>query len=65
MTINHLLILTVVKFVVNRTDSTDEVGNQALYLPGIMPKFPGRLYYLFGRPIETKGTSPDPQVLFL
>ncbi|KAH6818209.1 Esterase/lipase/thioesterase family protein [Perilla frutescens var. frutescens] len=32
-----------------------EVGNQALYLPGILPKVPGRLYYLFGKPVEMKG----------
>lgn len=32
-----------------------EVGNQALYLPGLLPKIPGRLYYLFGKPIQTKG----------
>jgi len=48
----YLLFL---KFDLNRTDSTGEVGNQALYFPGLMPKLPGRLYFLFGRPIETKG----------
>lgn len=42
-----------------RTDSTGEVGNQPLHIPGVMPKLPGRLYYLFGRPIETKGRKEE------
>lgn len=32
-----------------------EVANQELYIPGLLPKIPGRLYYLFGKPIPTKG----------
>lgn len=32
-----------------------EIANQDLYLPGVLPKLPGRFYYLFGKPIETKG----------
>lgn len=32
-----------------------EVANQDLFLPGVLPKVPGRFYYLFGKPIETKG----------
>ncbi|KAH6817077.1 Esterase/lipase/thioesterase family protein [Perilla frutescens var. frutescens] len=32
-----------------------EVGNQALHTPGLLPKVPGRLYYLFGKPVEMKG----------
>ncbi|ONK72064.1 uncharacterized protein A4U43_C04F15320 [Asparagus officinalis] len=42
-----------------RKDTTGEIGNQALYLPVMMPKFPGRLYFLFGRPIETKGRRQE------
>ncbi|XP_060218059.1 phytyl ester synthase 1, chloroplastic-like isoform X1 [Lycium barbarum] len=38
-----------------RTDMDEEVANQALYLPGVLPKIPGRFYYLFGKPIHTKG----------
>ncbi|XP_019239610.1 PREDICTED: acyltransferase-like protein At1g54570, chloroplastic isoform X3 [Nicotiana attenuata] len=38
-----------------RRDMTGEVANQTLYLPGILPKVPGRFYYLFGKPIHTKG----------
>ncbi|XP_009609700.1 phytyl ester synthase 1, chloroplastic-like isoform X1 [Nicotiana tomentosiformis] len=38
-----------------RTGMTGEVANQTLYLPGLLPKVPGRFYYLFGKPIHTKG----------
>ncbi|XP_043709201.1 acyltransferase-like protein At1g54570, chloroplastic isoform X2 [Telopea speciosissima] len=38
-----------------RTDAIGEVANEELYYPGILPKLPGRFYYLFGKPIETKG----------
>ncbi|CAO2202847.1 unnamed protein product [Urochloa humidicola] len=30
-------------------------GNQVFHLPAVLPKVPGRLYYLFGKPIELKG----------
>ncbi|XP_022143061.1 acyltransferase-like protein At1g54570, chloroplastic [Momordica charantia] len=39
---------------VRDTDS-GEVGNQDLFFPLLLPKIPGRLYYLFGKPIVTKG----------
>lgn len=29
--------------------------NRDLYIPGLLPKIPGRYYYLFGKPIETQG----------
>ncbi|KAM3239687.1 hypothetical protein ACQJBY_053405 [Aegilops geniculata] len=32
-----------------------EGGNQVLHLPVVLPKLPGRLYFLFGKPIEMKG----------
>lgn len=32
-----------------------EVANQDFYFPGILPKVPGRFYYLFGKPIRTEG----------
>ncbi|ONM32080.1 Acyltransferase-like protein chloroplastic [Zea mays] len=32
-----------------------EDGNQDMYLPALLPKVPGRFYYLFGQPIEMKG----------
>jgi hypothetical protein len=31
------------------------VANQVFYIPGLLPKVPGRFYFLFGKPIETKG----------
>ncbi|KAK3164363.1 hypothetical protein QOZ80_1AG0016610 [Eleusine coracana subsp. coracana] len=34
-----------------------EEGNQDMYLPALVPKVPGRFYYLFGKPIEMKGMS--------
>lgn len=38
-----------------RAGKSGEVANQALYLPGIVPKIPGRFYYLFGKPIQMQG----------
>jgi hypothetical protein len=38
-----------------RTGVDNEVANQQLYLPGILPKVPGRFYFYFGKPIETEG----------
>ncbi|CAM0902475.1 unnamed protein product [Alopecurus aequalis] len=38
-----------------RDTVTGEDGNQALHVPGCLPKVPGRMYFLFGKPIETKG----------
>ncbi|XP_052193640.1 phytyl ester synthase 1, chloroplastic [Diospyros lotus] len=38
-----------------RTDMDGEIANQDFYFPGLLPKIPGRFYYLFGRPIHTKG----------
>lgn len=32
-----------------------EVASQVLFVPLLFPKIPGRLYYLFGKPIVTKG----------
>lgn len=34
-----------------------EDGNQDMYLPALVPKIPGRFYYLFGKPIEMKGMN--------
>ncbi|XLS98597.1 hypothetical protein HN51_041332 [Arachis hypogaea] len=38
-----------------RTDATGEVANQQVHMPAFLPKVPGRFYYYFGKPIETKG----------
>ncbi|KAJ6796258.1 acyltransferase-like protein, chloroplastic [Iris pallida] len=38
-----------------RTDMDGEVGKQDFHLPGLLPKVPGRFYYLFGKPFETRG----------
>lgn len=38
-----------------RSDMPGEVANQEVHIPGIAPKIPGRIYYLFGKPIATAG----------
>ncbi|XP_057800472.1 phytyl ester synthase 2, chloroplastic-like [Salvia miltiorrhiza] len=38
-----------------RSDAIGEVANENVHLPVIIPKVPGRFYFLFGKPIETEG----------
>lgn len=38
-----------------RDETSGEVSNIELFTPGVLPKMPGRFYYLFGKPIKTKG----------
>ncbi|KAK8589382.1 hypothetical protein V6N13_088233 [Hibiscus sabdariffa] len=38
-----------------RDETKGEVANQQLFIPGMLPKIPGRFYYLFGKPIKLKG----------
>ncbi|VAI43232.1 unnamed protein product [Triticum turgidum subsp. durum] len=42
-------------FIRLRDTMKGEDGNQVLHLPVVFPKLPGRLYFLFGKPIEMKG----------
>ncbi|GER46819.1 esterase/lipase/thioesterase family protein [Striga asiatica] len=42
-----------------RSEAAGEVANQDVHLPIIMPKVPGRFYYLFGKPIETQGREEE------
>ncbi|GFQ01103.1 acyltransferase-like protein at1g54570 chloroplastic [Phtheirospermum japonicum] len=42
-----------------RSETEGEVGNQDIHLPIIVPKVPGRFYYLFGKPIETQGRQQE------
>ncbi|KAJ4901064.1 Uncharacterized protein Rs2_15015 [Raphanus sativus] len=42
-----------------RKGHESELGNQDLYLPGPVPKIPGRFYYYFGKPIETSGKEQE------
>ncbi|XP_017975081.1 PREDICTED: acyltransferase-like protein At3g26840, chloroplastic isoform X1 [Theobroma cacao] len=42
-----------------RTDATGEVSNQQMHLPWMLPKFPGRFYYYFGKPIETEAMKAE------
>ncbi|KAJ7978061.1 Acyltransferase-like protein, chloroplastic [Quillaja saponaria] len=43
---------TTIKF---RDETQGEVASQDIFIPAILPKIPGRFYYLFGKPIQTKG----------
>lgn len=47
-----------------RADIGGEVANQAVYFPGVLPKLPGRFYFLFGKPIETEGIAIDWKTFF-
>ncbi|KAI5424192.1 phytyl ester synthase 1, chloroplastic [Lathyrus oleraceus] len=38
-----------------RNEESGEVANQNLSFPVLLPKIPGRFYYLFGKPIRLKG----------
>lgn len=42
-----------------RTESKGEVSNQDVHMPIMLPKPPGRFYYLFGKPIKTEGRRND------
>lgn len=42
-----------------RSNNEGEVGNQDIHLPVMLPKLPGRFYYLFGKPIETQGRKKE------
>ncbi|XP_042017352.1 acyltransferase-like protein At3g26840, chloroplastic [Salvia splendens] len=42
-----------------RSNAVGEVSNQDVHLPIIVPKIPGRFYFLFGKPIETKGRQQE------
>ncbi|GLT75400.1 hypothetical protein SLA2020_471300 [Shorea laevis] len=53
--LNDLLREEVQKTPKIRDESLGEVANQQLFIPGLLPKIPGRFYYLFGKPIRLKG----------
>ncbi|MFS7895108.1 hypothetical protein Hanom_Chr00s053642g01781301 [Helianthus anomalus] len=42
-----------------RNDMNGEVANQDLHMPVILPKVPGRYYYLFGKPVKTEGRREE------
>ncbi|XP_010679961.3 phytyl ester synthase 1, chloroplastic isoform X5 [Beta vulgaris subsp. vulgaris] len=42
-----------------RTERSGEVANQPIHIPIVLPKVPGRLYFLFGKPIETAGRRQE------
>lgn len=54
---NHIKLLLTSYARIYRDETSGEVGSQELFIPGLLPKIPGRFYYLFGKPIETKGRN--------
>lgn len=44
-----------------RRGRSGEVGNQVLHMPLLAPKFPGRIYFLFGKPFQTSGREQELQ----
>jgi len=42
-----------------RNETSGEVSNQKMYIPFIVPKPPGRFYFLFGKPIPTTGRKDE------
>ncbi|KAL2320359.1 hypothetical protein Fmac_029328 [Flemingia macrophylla] len=42
-----------------RSDAGGEIANQQVHMPVILPKVPGRFYYYFGKPLETKGRKQE------
>nr|AZM65203.1 diacylglycerol acyltransferase 4 [Vitellaria paradoxa] len=54
----YLLVL-LEKMILVKADAVGEVANQDVHLPIILPKLPGRFYYFFGKPIETRGRKQE------
>ncbi|XP_010514347.1 PREDICTED: acyltransferase-like protein At3g26840, chloroplastic [Camelina sativa] len=42
-----------------REGDESELGNQDCYIPGLLPKIPGRFYYYFGKPIDLAGKEKE------
>ncbi|XP_026461091.1 acyltransferase-like protein At1g54570, chloroplastic [Papaver somniferum] len=42
-----------------RNEAKGEVTEEDLHFPGILPKIPGRFYFLFGKLIETEGRNEE------
>ncbi|XP_074311491.1 phytyl ester synthase 1, chloroplastic-like [Silene latifolia] len=53
--VNYLLEQISCQVTKVRNGEEGDGGNENIYLPGVIPKLPGRFYYLFGKPIKTKG----------
>ncbi|KAI3468633.1 hypothetical protein Pfo_025296 [Paulownia fortunei] len=53
---NDLMRMPLVKDMIKRRNkNAGETSNQDFFVPGFYPKLPGRFYFLFGKPMETKG----------
>ncbi|PIA26034.1 hypothetical protein AQUCO_10000006v1 [Aquilegia coerulea] len=42
-----------------RDEINGEVAKEDIYFPGVLPKLPGRFYFLFGKPIDTQEELQD------
>ncbi|KAI9176855.1 hypothetical protein LWI28_007886 [Acer negundo] len=42
-----------------RSDANEEMATDDISFPVLLPKIPGRFYYYFGKPIETKGRMQE------
>uniref|UniRef100_A0A453JAL7 Acyltransferase n=1 Tax=Aegilops tauschii subsp. strangulata TaxID=200361 RepID=A0A453JAL7_AEGTS len=42
-----------------RADCTGEIQNQPIHPMVVLPKVPGRFYFIFGKPIETRGREME------
>jgi len=40
-----------------RSNVDGELSKQEIHIPGLLPKLPGRFYYLFGKPFKTRGNK--------
>ncbi|XP_057963000.1 phytyl ester synthase 1, chloroplastic isoform X2 [Malania oleifera] len=54
---NDLMKIPVVRDYIRQSnhDAIRLRNEENLFIPGLLPKIPGRFYYLFGKPIETNG----------
>ncbi|PIA26035.1 hypothetical protein AQUCO_10000006v1 [Aquilegia coerulea] len=44
-----------------RDEINGEVAKEDIYFPGVLPKLPGRFYFLFGKPIDTQARTEELQ----
>ena len=47
--------LSFIIFFNDREAMSGDIAEQPIHFPLLFPKIPGRLYYFFGKPIQTKG----------
>jgi hypothetical protein len=55
--VSNLFFATMILYYRTNIANGEAVANQYVHYPIILPKFPGRFYYYFGKPIETEGVA--------